>query len=258
MLRRRPVTVYVKDENDEPTTASFVIRDQQGRVYPAQSKRLAPDFGFHPQIYRADGEQIILPPGKFTMTTRRGPEYLEQTREIEVGNQPMSISCKLERWVDPATNGWWSGDHHIHAAGCAHYSKPTEGVHAPDMMRHCLGEDLKIGANLTWGPCFDYQKQFFTGKDDPVSVYPYLLRYDVEVSGIWFASIRPLVFIAFKATDPRRRRLERSLAEALFKHIALGEKTRGGGRSSPYRLGSEGRRQGVAELSSASLRRYWC
>ncbi|NIP97863.1 MAG: hypothetical protein GWO24_32315, partial [Akkermansiaceae bacterium] len=56
-------------------------------------------------------------------------------------------------------------------------------MHAPDMMRHCLGEDLKVGCNLTWGPCFDYQKQFFTGKDDKVSQYPYLLRYDIEVSG---------------------------------------------------------------------------
>ncbi|MFP6901069.1 MAG: CehA/McbA family metallohydrolase, partial [Opitutales bacterium] len=71
----------------------------------------------------------------------------------------------------------------IHAAGCAHYLNPTEGVHAIDMMRHCIGEDLKIGANLTWGPCFDYQKQFFTGAIDKVSQYPYLLRYDVEVSG---------------------------------------------------------------------------
>ena len=51
------------------------------------------------------------------------------------------------------------------------------------MMRQCLGEDLKVGSNLTWGPCFDYQKQFFTGKDDKVSRYPYLLRYDIEVSG---------------------------------------------------------------------------
>ena len=51
------------------------------------------------------------------------------------------------------------------------------------MIRHCLGEDLKVGCNLTWGPCFDYQMQFFTGKDDEVSRYPYLLRYDIEVSG---------------------------------------------------------------------------
>ena len=88
-----------------------------------------------------------------------------------------------ERWIDPAKDGWWSGDHHIHAAGCAHYTSPTEGVHARDMIRHTVGEDLKIGANLTWGPCFDYQKQFFTGKDDVVSQPPYLLRYDIEVSG---------------------------------------------------------------------------
>jgi hypothetical protein len=40
-----------------------------------------------------------------------------------------------------------------------------------------------VGCNLTWGPCFDYQKQFFTGKDDEVSSYPYLLRYDIEISG---------------------------------------------------------------------------
>jgi hypothetical protein len=89
----------------------------------------------------------------------------------------------VTRWIDPAKRGWWSGDHHIHAAGCLHYEKPTEGVHAPDMLRHIVGEDLKVGANLTWGPCFDYQKQFFTGKVDPVSTYPYLLRYDIEVSG---------------------------------------------------------------------------
>src|SRR3954468_4396546 len=51
------------------------------------------------------------------------------------------------------------------------------------MIRHCMGEDLKVGASLTWGPCFDYQKQFFCGTVDKVSKYPYILRYDVEVSG---------------------------------------------------------------------------
>src|SRR5258707_8203162 len=54
--------------------------------------------------------------------------------------------------------------HHIHAAGCAHYVKPTEGVHAPDMMRHCLGEDLKVGANLTWGPCFKSRSEEHTSE----------------------------------------------------------------------------------------------
>jgi hypothetical protein len=179
----REITLRVYDEHGKPTTACFVIRDRQGRVYPAQSKRLAPDFAFHPQVYRADQERIRLPEGEYTIEFSRGPESIPELRTVEIGRRTRQLAFKVARWIDPAQFGWWSGDHHIHAAGCAHYTKPTEGVHAPDMMRHCLGEDLKIGANLTWGPCFDYQKQFFTGKVDPVSQYPYLLRYDIEVSG---------------------------------------------------------------------------
>ena len=178
-----PVAFEILDEHDNPTTASLEIRDTLGRVYPAQTKRLAPDFSFHPQVYRTSGETLTLPTGNFKIICARGPEYHPQTQEVVITEQPQTVRFALKRWIDPASFGWWSGDHHIHAAGCAHYKKPTEGVHAPDMMKHCLGEDLKVGANLTWGPCFDYQKQFFTGKDDSVSKYPYLLRYDIEVSG---------------------------------------------------------------------------
>ena len=46
----------VLDDDGKPTTGQFVFRDAQGRVYPARSRRLAPDFFFHDQIYRADGE----------------------------------------------------------------------------------------------------------------------------------------------------------------------------------------------------------
>ena len=177
------ITLGVKDENGKPTTAGFVIRDAQGRVHPSQAKRLAPDFAFHPQVYRMDGETIRLPEGDYTFEFDRGPESVKQTRKVSVTKATKRLDFKVERWIDPMKFGYISGDHHIHAAGCAHYTNPTEGVHAPDMVRHILGEDLKVGANLTWGPCFDYQKQFFTGKDDKVSLHPYVLRYDIEVSG---------------------------------------------------------------------------
>jgi hypothetical protein len=177
------ITLRVKDEHGEPATGSFLITDAEGRIYPSQAKRLAPDFGFHPQIYRADGEKMKLPEGSYKITFARGPESIAEVRDVHLDSATRELSFQVKRWIDPAQLGWWSGDHHIHAAGCAHYTKPSEGVHAPDMMRQCLGEDLKVGANLTWGPCFDYQKQFFTGKIDKVSQYPYLLRYDVEVSG---------------------------------------------------------------------------
>jgi len=134
-------------------------------------------------VYRADDETERLPAGAYQIESGRGPEYLTKKITLTVGKKPAEVNVKLERWIDPSKLGWWSGDHHIHAAGCAHYTKPSEGVLAKDMIRQCLGEDLKVGANLTWGPCFDFQKQFFTGAIDKVSRYPYLLRYDVEVSG---------------------------------------------------------------------------
>lgn len=178
-----PVSFQVRDEAGHPCMGCFEIRDQRGRVYPSMAKRLAPDFFFHPQIYRESGEKIVLPAGQYTVRCSRGPESIPEEQKLIVKDQPVNISYQVQRWIDPSKDGYWSGDHHIHAAGCAHYEKPTEGVHPPDMMRHCLGEDLKIGCCLTWGPCFDYQKRFFSGKPDPVSKLPYLLRYDVEVSG---------------------------------------------------------------------------
>lgn len=182
-LPAREIKLRVKDDKGQPCMAAFMIYDEAGRVYPAQAKRLAPDFWFHPQIYREEGESIRLPDGNYTVEFRRGPESLPETRKITVNAETKELSFQVKRWIDPAASGWISGDHHIHAAGCRHYSNPSEGVHAPDMARHCRGEDLRIGANLTWGPCFEYQRQFFTGKEDATSRWPYLLRYDVEVSG---------------------------------------------------------------------------
>ncbi|MEQ1859973.1 MAG: CehA/McbA family metallohydrolase [Chthoniobacteraceae bacterium] len=179
----RGIKLSIVDENGAPCIAELLIKDRAGRVYPSQIKRVAPDFFFHPQVYRGDGETIKLPDGDYEITFARGPESLREPRRVKVDATTKTLAYKVKRWVDPAKLGWWSGDHHIHAAGCAHYSVPTQGVHAPDMARHCQGEDLKIGANLTWGPCFDYQKQFFTGVDDKESKYPFLLRYDIEVSG---------------------------------------------------------------------------
>ncbi len=179
----KEVTFRVVDDADRPAMGCFEITDAAGRVYPPQTKRLAPDFFFQRQIYRADGETVQLPKGNYTVVCSRGPETLPETQSLVVNGQPVTLEYRVQRWIDPSRRGYWSGDHHIHAAGCAHYESPTQGVAPPDMLRHCMGEDLKVGCCLTWGPCFDFQKRFFTGELDANSKYPYLIRYDVEVSG---------------------------------------------------------------------------
>ena len=178
------VTLEVLDFDGQPTTAGFIIRDELNRVYPSRGRRLAPDFFFHNQIYRHSGESVLLPPGEYTVEYTRGPEYKVKTQTVTVPNaETHQETFHLERWIHIAAEGWRSGDHHVHAAGCAHYESPTEGVSPEDMMRHILGEDLNVGCVLSWGPCWYFQKQFFDGKVHELSTDDYVMRYDVEVSG---------------------------------------------------------------------------
>lgn len=196
------VTLEVRDDDGRPTTGQFTFRDALGRVYPARSRRLAPDFFFHDQVYRAEGETVRLPPGEYDVTYTRGPEYRVAQREITVPDEKRHTErFELERWINLAKRGWYSSDHHIHAAGCSHYQSPTKGVAPADMMRQILGEDLNVGCVLAWGPCWYHQKQFFQGVDDPLSTPHHLMRYDVEVSGFPSSHCGHLVLLRLKEDD---------------------------------------------------------
>ena len=178
------VPLNILDENGKPTTCSLLIKDGNGRVYPNPSRRLAPDFFFHEQIYRADGESVSLAPGEYKITAYRGPEYHSVDLNYTVTSDDVApLKIELKRWIHMAAHGWFSGDHHVHAAGCAHYENPTQGVTPEDMMRHLVGEDLNVGCVLSWGPCWYFQKQFFDGSVSKLSRPGTLMRYDVEVSG---------------------------------------------------------------------------
>lgn len=179
------VVLGIHDFDGTPTTAALTFRDKHDHVYPNPARRLAPDFFFHEQIYRADGESVNLPPGDYTVVVQRGPEYHVDTQSFTVRADAPSqrLDLKLRRWIHAAKHHWFSGDHHVHAAGCAHYDSPTEGVTPGDMMRHILGEDLNVGCVLSWGPCWYTQKRYFEGKTSALSRPNYLMRYDVEVSG---------------------------------------------------------------------------
>jgi len=206
----RAIRLHVRDEKGQPAMAAFIVRDRLQRLYPNPTKRLAPDFFFQPQIYRADGESITLPQGYYTISYNGGPEYRSHTKELAVNaNGPSEMSFQLDRWIDPAQYGWYSGDHHVHAAGCSHYQNPTEGVEPKDMMRQILGEHLNVGAVLTWGPDYYYQKQFFSGHDDPLSKRDDLMHYDLEVSGFPSSHAGHIVLLGLKEQDyPGTKRIE--------------------------------------------------
>ncbi len=111
------------------------------------------------------------------------------------------VSFQLERWTHLAELGWYSADHHVHAAGCSHYENPEQGVPPHHLWRQILGEDLNIACILTWGPCWYHQKQFFEGRSHSLSTARNLIRYDVEVSGFPSSHAGHLCLLGLKEDD---------------------------------------------------------
>ena len=220
-LPSRPIALSILDSDGRGCVASLTVKDKLDRIYPPQAMRLAPDMFFHEQVYRGDGETLRLPSGEYTIESKRGPEYLRGLQTVTIDGDHSRIEIKLERWIDPAKWGWYSGDTHIHAAGCAHYQVPTEGVSPETMIRHMRGEALTIGDALNWSPSWYYQKQFFTGHaESPMAALEHpelqaansaslqpratqedsesVLRYDVEVSGFPSSHAGHLVLLRLK------------------------------------------------------------
>ncbi|GAA2806160.1 hypothetical protein GCM10010522_24840 [Kribbella solani] len=202
----RDISFDIREPDGASCMASITVRDSQGRSYPSKGMRLAPDMFFQEHVYRATGEPIRLPDGAYEITALRGPEYRPVRLELNVDPDTTTVAVPLDRWIDPTSHGYYSGDPHIHAGGCSHYNVPSEGVTPETMIRHVRGEGLALGSVLTWAPCYYHQKQFFSGSSiSPPSELEYaemqaaqgmdwqpqptdqdsksLLRYDVEVSG---------------------------------------------------------------------------
>jgi len=182
-------------------------------IYPLPARRVAaydeyPDFFFQPQIYRYDGEHVQLPPGKYDVTFTRGPEYIVQHRQLVVpeGVKEITEVFQLKQWIKMAKLGWYSGDHHVHAAGCSHYDSPEEGVKPLHMWRQLLGENVDVGAVLAWGPSWYHQKTYFTGKDDPLSNAKNIMRHDVEVSGFPSSHAGHIVLLRLKEDDYQNKK----------------------------------------------------
>jgi len=222
--KSRDVLLTISDADGLGCVASLVIKDAQFRTYPPQAMRLAPDMRFHAQIYRGDGETVRLPDGEYSIVASRGPEYLPQTTRITVSEQSQQADIRLKRWVDPADFGWYAGETHIHAAGCSHYDVPTEGVSPETMIRQVRGEALAVGNILTWGPCYYYQREFFTGQAiSPAAALEHpelqrannsewvpqatakdhesVIRYDVEISGFPSSHAGHLVLLRLQDQD---------------------------------------------------------
>ena len=78
-----------------------------------------------------------LPPGQYTVTVERGKEWTPLIRQIEGGTESLDHELPLERWVNMASEGWFSGETHVHRT-------------LADLPNIMLAEDLNVAFPITY------------------------------------------------------------------------------------------------------------
>lgn len=81
--------------------------------------------------------EVDLPAGEYTFTVVRGKEYHELTQEVVVADQPLDLQLPIERWINLAEAGWFSGDTHVHRT-------------VDELRTLILAEDLNVALPLTY------------------------------------------------------------------------------------------------------------
>ena len=57
---------------------------------------------------------VDLPTGDYLFTIERGKEYHSLEQKVHVGEEPLKITFRLQRWINMRRRGWYSGETHVH------------------------------------------------------------------------------------------------------------------------------------------------
>lgn len=109
-------------------------------------------YGYQPDSScYVDGEcSLALEPGNYYLTLSKGMEYLDQSHQIKMEETGQTMVFTMERWINMADSGWYSGDDHIHIR-----RSPREN---PYILQWIAAEDVHVGALLQMG---DFRNVYF-------------------------------------------------------------------------------------------------
>jgi WD40-like Beta Propeller Repeat len=173
------VRVVVAEKGTRQPLVARLSIQQQGGKYFAPVGSLYRIHGDLEHFYASAQTGLTVPAGKYVVRAWRGLEYRATQQEFEVApNENKTVQLELERWTDPASRSWFSGESHIHANyGYGHW------YNTPETMRLQLeGEGLNIAnfmvANSDADGVFD--REFFRGTPDPQSGPHNILYWNEE------------------------------------------------------------------------------
>jgi len=162
-----------------------VSLERDGGKYHAPPGPLFQVLKDYAHFYCKEKCEFILPAGRYQIRAFHGPEFKTTYKTIEVtSGEATSATVKLNRWANPAKDGWYSGENHIHA----NYGY-GEWYNSPEtMLNQSAGEAISISnfmvANSDTDGIFD--RRYFRGGPDPISTGETILYWNQEFrSTIW-------------------------------------------------------------------------
>ena len=131
--KRLPARVYLQHEDGRWFFPQSVSPKGSAVYYKKQRREKSVEM--HTTL-SAHPFTVSLPDGKYTLTVERGKEYRPKVERFEVRGKAVRLKVKLERWVNMAARGWFSGDTHVHRT-------------LADLPNVMLAEDLNVAFPLT-------------------------------------------------------------------------------------------------------------
>jgi hypothetical protein len=183
-----PVTVRLSDgETGNPVGARVHVKDQQGEYWPPQGHMKNIATGWRKDVggdVRVDGKTyayveaefvVPVPEGDYEIQVIRGLEYEPAMARFSVRSEQIpDVEVRLKRWSNMRSEGWFSGDTHVH------FIDPDEG------MLEMEGEDLNVVNILAtkWGELIT-NVEHFTGGPSPKSKPERILYVNEECRHGW-------------------------------------------------------------------------
>ncbi|MCA9431401.1 MAG: CehA/McbA family metallohydrolase [Candidatus Omnitrophica bacterium] len=136
------------------------------------------------------GFEMGLPPGKWDLLIYHGPEHhpVRETIEVKEGEWTRK-KITLDRWIDMAEKGWYSGDDHVHA-------RLLSSEDANNILTFAKASDIRVANILemgnerrTWypqrgfGPEFrvrDEETVLVPGQEDPRSYFGHIIGMNLQ------------------------------------------------------------------------------
>ena len=181
--------VRVSDPDGELLPSRIYLTGADGRAYFPDGSyprvvSVTEDYYFH-----TDGSfSVTLPAGEATVEAWRGFEYEPVSRTVEVrAGEHATVELQLDRWIDMAANGWYSGDNHIHPNYGGHYFVTPE-----DLRNKAHAEDLNVVNGMIanyWGNSRVEDLEHFLGHPHPHTGPRTIVYYNEEYRPSFFAHL---------------------------------------------------------------------